>query len=224
MRRKMCPGNSLKVAIQVLANILSGIAVFPQPSRGCFDNGVVKLLDERFANEGSGSRESHLSEDTTMAVDMFLKLDGIKGESKDHKHKDEIHIESFIWGMKPTGAHRAGGGGGAGKVQVHDISITKFVDKSSASLMLACCNGKHIKEGLITVRKAGEKPLEYLKIKLEDILISGVQVAGHGGDLLTENCTLNFSKVKVEYQEQKPDGTGSPAGEMGWDVKKNEKQ
>jgi len=158
-----------------------------------------------------------------MAVDMFLKLDGIKGESKDGKHKDEIHIESFSWGMNQTGAHGTGGGGGAGKVQVHDISITKFVDKSSASLMLSCANGKHIKEGLITVRKAGEKPLEYLKIKLEDILISGIQLAGHGSDLLTENCTLNFSKFKVEYQEQKPDGTGSPAGEMGWDVKKNEK-
>src|SRR6185503_7879626 len=120
-----------------------------------------------------------------MAVDMFLKLDGIKGESKDHKHGGEIHIESFSWGMNQTGAHGAGGGGGAGKVSVHDISITKFLDKSSCDLMLACCNGKHITEGLLTVRKAGEKPLEYLKIKLEDILISGVQDAGHGSDLLT---------------------------------------
>ena len=87
-----------------------------------------------------------------MAVDMFLKLDGIKGESADHKHKDTIHIESFSWGMSQTGAHGTGGGGGAGKVSVHDISITKHVDKSSPALMLACCNGKHIKDGLITVR------------------------------------------------------------------------
>lgn len=158
-----------------------------------------------------------------MAVDMFLKLDGIKGESKDFKHKEEIHIESFSWGLSQTGAHGAGGGGGAGKVSVHDISITKFVDKSSCSLMLACANGKHIKEGLITVRKAGEKPLEYLKIKLTDILVSSIQHAGHGGDLLSENLTLNFSKFNVEYQEQKADGTGVAGGEMGWDVKKNEK-
>src|ERR1044071_3487313 len=125
-----------------------------------------------------------------MAVDMFLKLDGIKGESQDSKHKDEIHIESFSWGMSQTGAHGTGGGGGAGKVHVHDISITKFADKASAALMLHCCNGKHIPNGLITVRKAGDKPLEYLKIKLEDILVSGVQFAGHGGDLLSENLTL----------------------------------
>src|SRR5262245_13808317 len=125
-----------------------------------------------------------------MAVDMFLKLDGIKGESKDDKHKDEIHIESFSWGVSQTGAH-ATGGGGAGKVAVHDISVTKFLDASSASLMLHCCNGKHIPNGLITVRKAGEKPLEYLKIKLTDILISSVQHAGHGSDLMTENMSLN---------------------------------
>jgi type VI secretion system secreted protein Hcp len=158
-----------------------------------------------------------------MAVDMFLKLDGIKGESKDHKHKDEIHIESFSWGMNQTGAHGTGGGGGAGKVSVHDVSITKFLDKSSPALMLHCCSGKHIPSGLITVRKAGDKPLEYLKIKLTDILVSSVQHAGHGSDLLTESLSLNFAKFHVEYQEQKPDGTGSPAGEMGWDIKKNEK-
>ena len=158
-----------------------------------------------------------------MAVDMFLKLDGIKGESQDHKHKDEIHIESFSWGLNQTGAHGVGGGGGAGKVSVHDISITKFVEKSTSALMLHCASGKHIPGGLITVRKAGDKPLEYLKIKLTDILVSGVQFAGHGGDLLTENLTINFAKFHVEYQEQKADGSGTPAGEMGWDVKGNVK-
>lgn len=159
-----------------------------------------------------------------MAVDMFLKLDGIKGESKDHKHKDEIHIESFSWGLSQTGVHGAGGGGGAGKVSVHDISITKFLDKASPELMLKCANGTHIKEGLITVRKAGENPVEYLKIKLSDVLISGVQHAGHGSDLLSENLSLNFAKFQVEYQEQAADGkaSGGPVT-MGWDVKANKK-
>ena len=154
---------------------------------------------------------------------MFLKLDGIKGESADHKHGGEIHIESFSWGVSQTGTHGTAGGGGAGKVSVHDISCTKVVDKSSPALLLHCCNGKHIPNGLITVRKAGEKPVEYLKIKLSDILISGLQLAGHGAVTLTENVTLNFAKFHVEYTEQKADGTGAPGGEMGWDVKKNEK-
>lgn len=160
-----------------------------------------------------------------MAVDMFLKLDGIKGESKDHKHKEEIHIESFSWGLNQTGAFGTGGGGGAGKVNVHDISITKAVDKSTPELMLHCANGKHIKEGFVTFRKAGDKPVEYLKIKLQDLLVSSVQEAGHGGgDLLTENVTINFAKFNVEYQEQ--DENGSPKGapvQMGWDVKANQK-
>src|SRR6058998_1960135 len=113
-----------------------------------------------------------------MAVDMFLKLDGIKGESKDHKHGGEIHIESFSWGLTQTGAHASGGGGGAGKVSVQDLSISKLADKSSAALFLHCANGKHIPHGLITVRKAGEKPVEYLKIKVTDILVSSTQWAG----------------------------------------------
>jgi type VI secretion system secreted protein Hcp len=158
-----------------------------------------------------------------MAVDMFLKLDGIKGEAVDHKHGGEIHIESFSWGITQTGAHGTGGGGGAGKVSVHDISITKHVETSSPALMLHCANGKHIPNGLITVRKAGEKPLEYLKIKLMDILVSGIQFAGHGSELLTENVTLNFAKFHLEYQTQKADGGGQPGGEMGWDVKANVK-
>jgi type VI secretion system secreted protein Hcp len=158
------------------------------------------------------------------AVDMFLKLDGIKGESKDHKHKDTIHIESFSMGASQHGAHAAGGGGGSGKVAVHDISVTKAVDASSADLFLHCCNGKHIKEGLITVRKAGENPVEYLKIKLSDILVSGVQLAGHGSTQVSENITLNFAKIHVAYQEQAADGkaAGSPK-EVGWDVKANQK-
>src|ERR1041384_2192659 len=159
-----------------------------------------------------------------MAVDMFLKLDGIKGESADHKHKDEIHIESFSWGLSQVGTSSAGGGGGAGKVSVHDISVSKVVDKSSPELLLACANGKHIKEGLLTVRKAGEKPLEYLKIKLNDILISGVQLSGPGHEQLSEAVTLNFAKFQVEYQEQGPDGApkGGPVL-MGWDVNANQK-
>ncbi len=159
-----------------------------------------------------------------MAVDMFLKLTGIKGESKDDKHKDEIHIESFSWGATQTGAGHSAGGLGAGKVNVHDISITKYVDKSSCDLLYHCAAGKHIAEGLLTVRKAGDKPLEYLKIKLTDILISGVQHAGHGGgDLLSENVTLNFAKVNVDYQEQDQKGKGTPAGAFGWDISANKK-
>jgi type VI secretion system secreted protein Hcp len=159
-----------------------------------------------------------------MAVDMFLKLSGIKGESKDHKHSDEIDIEFFSWGVSQPASGHTGGGHGAGKASVHNLSVNKFLDKSSPALLLCCCNGKHIPEGFLTVRKAGEKPLEYVKIKLVDVFIAGVKEYGCGGrDLVKETVTLTFARFYVEYQEQKQDGSGVPGGEMGWDIKANEK-
>ena len=157
-----------------------------------------------------------------MAVDMFLKLDGIKGEAKDNKHKDEIDIYSWSWGMAQTGIGGYGGGSGAGKVNVHDISITKKLDMASNPLFLHCANGKHIKNGILTVRKAGENPLEYLVVKFEEIIVSSVQHSGTGGgDEVMESLSLNFAKVKSTYKEQKADGTAGAPVDFGWDIKSN---
>ena len=113
-----------------------------------------------------------------MAVDIFLQLEGIKGESKDAKHPNEIDVLSYSWGMTQSGTAHMGGGAGAGKVNVQDLNFTHYIDKSSPILMLHCCNGKHIKKAKLTVRKAGEKPLEYMTIELEDILVSHVSTGG----------------------------------------------
>jgi type VI secretion system secreted protein Hcp len=159
-----------------------------------------------------------------MAVDMFLKLGDIKGESVDSKHKDEIDVLAWSWGMTQSGNTHMGGGGGAGKVSVQDLSFTKYIDKSTPNLMQYCCNGKHFPEALLTVRKAGENPLEYLKIKLVDLIISSVSTGGSGGeDRLTENVTINFGKFHVDYTPQKKDGTGDPAVTVGWNVAENVK-
>ena len=115
-----------------------------------------------------------------MAFDAFLKLDGIKGESQDAKHKNEIDINSFRFGLKQAGVQGTGGGGGAGKVQVRDMQLVKSVDAASPLLLVACANGTHIKEATLTVRKAGGQQLEYLKIKLTDVLISGFEPYGAG--------------------------------------------
>ena len=159
-----------------------------------------------------------------MAVDMFIKVDGVTGEAKDSAHSGEIDVIAWTWGLQQSGSRHMGGGGGSGKVNVQDLSFTKYVDKSSTDLLLFCCNGKHVKEATLTVRKAGESPLEYIKIKMSDCLISGVTTGGSGGeDRLTENVTLNFAKVEVEYTPQKEDGSGDAPTTMGWDVSKNEK-
>jgi type VI secretion system secreted protein Hcp len=161
-----------------------------------------------------------------MATDMFLKIDGVDGESRDSEHKGEIDVLAWSWGLSQSGTTHMGGGGGAGKVAVQDISITKWIDKSSANLMKYCCNGKHFKEALLTVRKAGEKPLEYVKIKMEELIISSVSTGGSGGeDRLTENLTLNFAKVGFEYQPQKADGSkDGGAIPMVWNIAENKEE
>jgi type VI secretion system secreted protein Hcp len=159
-----------------------------------------------------------------MAVDMFLKLDDQKGESRDEKHKDETEVLAWSWGMSQSGSTHSGSGGGSGKVSVQDLSLTKYVDKSSPMLQLACCNGKHFKEALLTVRKAGEKPLEYLKITMKEVIITSISTGGSGGeDRLTENVTLNFAEFKTEYTPQKPDGSGDAAVEAAYNIAQNVK-
>jgi len=160
-----------------------------------------------------------------MAVDMFLKMDPLKGESKDKTHKDSIDVLAWSWGMSNSGTSHVGGGSGAGKVNVQDLSFTKYMDKSSPDLMLACCNGKHFAEAKLTVRKAGEKPLEYLIITMTDLLISSVSTGGSGGeDRLTENVVLNFAKVKVEYTEQTAKGGEGDKPKMTWNIAENVKE
>jgi len=159
-----------------------------------------------------------------MAVDMFIKIGTLKGESKDKTHKDEIDVLAWSWGMSNSGSAHAGGGAGAGKVNVQDLSFTKYIDNSSPDLMLACCNGKHFDSALLIVRKAGEKPLEYLKISLTEVLVTSISTGGSGGeDRLTENVTLNFAKVKVDYTEQTPTGGEGNKSKMGWDIAANVK-
>jgi type VI secretion system secreted protein Hcp len=158
--------------------------------------------------------------------DAFLKLDGIKGESADAKHKGEIDITSFSWGLSQTGIQATGGGGGAGKVAFQDISFIKKTDASSPLLMLNCANGTHIKEGNFVVRKAGGTQLEYLKLKLTDILVSSFKDHGSisGGDIPTESLSLNFAKVEYSYQQQGADGKAQGGPILaGWDVKANQK-
>jgi type VI secretion system secreted protein Hcp len=157
-----------------------------------------------------------------MAVDMFLKLGDVPGESKDKVHKGEIDVLAWSWGASNAGSFHTGGGGGAGKVNVQDLSFTKYIDLSSTEIFLATCNGKHFPEATLVVRKAGESPLEYLTITMEDVLITSYSTGGSGGeDRLTENVTLNFAKVKMTYKEQAPKGAQAQSPSVAWDIAAN---
>ena len=159
-----------------------------------------------------------------MAVDIFIKIGDIKGESQDKAHKEEIDVLNWSWGMSQSGNMHMGGGGGAGKVNIQDLALTKYVDKASPNLMMHCASGKHIDKVTLVVRKAGgESQVEYMKIDLEEVLVTSLSTGGSGSDdRLTENVTLNFAQVMVEYQEQKADGSkqGGPV-KFGWNIRSN---
>ena len=155
-----------------------------------------------------------------MAVDYFLKIEGIKGESHDSKHKDEIDLLSWSWGETQTGSHAFGGGGGAGKVNMQDFQFTMNANLASPKLLLACANGEHIKEATMTCRKAGKEQQEYLKIKMNDLLVSSFQTGGHsGGEVPVDQISVNYTKIEYQYAKQKPDGTLDGPVKAGYNLK-----
>ena len=145
-------------------------------------------------------------------VDYFLKIDGIQGESRDDRHKDEIDIESFSWGETQSGTFAVGGGGGSGKVSMQAFHFTMPVNKASPALFLACAQGDHIKNATLTCRKAGKDQQEFLKVTMNDVLVSSFQIGGAEGVVPTDQISLNFAKIEVEYQEQ--DATGKLVGSI----------
>ena len=154
-------------------------------------------------------------------VDYFLKIDGIEGESSDSKHKSEIEIESFSWGASQQGTAVSGGGMGAGKVAMQDFHFVMKVNKASPKLMLSCAQGAHIKSATLVCRKAGKEQQEYLKVSFTDLLVSSYQTGGAGSaDIVPlDQIALNFTKVEMEYKEQKPDGTLGGAIKAHYDLK-----
>jgi type VI secretion system secreted protein Hcp len=154
---------------------------------------------------------------------MFMNLEGLRGEAQDAVHKNEIDVIAWSWSMTQSGSTHTGYGGGAGKVEVHDLEFTKYVDLSSPSLLLACCNGKHIPQGVLTIRKAGGTPVEYLRITMIDILVTGIRPSSRGQTYALENVSLQFAKFKVEYRPQKADGSADAPVLADWDIAANAK-
>lgn len=161
-----------------------------------------------------------------MAVNIHIKIDTIPGMSQIDGFADQIQVNSFSWGMSQVVNFQAAHGGGAGKANVHDLSFTHFVDKASPKLMQACCTGQHIAEATLTCRKVdGDSGVDFLKIKLTDLLVSGVAPSGsNGDDTPMESVSLAFAKYEVEYQEQDNKGAkkGGPV-KVGFNVQTNKK-
>ena len=160
-----------------------------------------------------------------MATDFFLKLEGIDGESTDDKHKGELDLESFSWGVAQMGTGGHGGGSGAGKASFQDMHFTTKVGKGSPKLFLACATGEHIKKATLLVRKAGKEQQEYYKVTLSDCLVSSYQSgdAAGGSAVPTDQFSLNYAKIEFEYKPQKADGSLDAAVKTGYDLGTNKK-
>lgn len=159
-----------------------------------------------------------------MAVDMFLRIEGLEGESEDSKYKGQIQIIGWKWEASQTGTSGIGGGSGTGKVEQVDLVVNKYIDRSSPVLYQFCCGGDHIKSADLTVRKAGGEALDYLVIHLEDLIITSFVLGGEPkNDQVLETIRINFTRASLSYTPQ--GGTGAGGGNVvgGWDLKANKK-
>lgn len=167
-----------------------------------------------------------LSFNASAAVDMFIKIDDIPGESIDPEHSGEIDVISWSWGVThPTAINRGGKRSGSGRAGTGSITVKKNVDRSSPAIMKSCSTGTYYKQAVLTVRKGDGSRIEYVKVIMKDLIVKRVVTNSpeEGEDVLTENVTLNFAEIKSEYEPQSPDGSSSGKIETNWKIEKGEK-
>ena len=153
---------------------------------------------------------------------VYLKLDGIEGESQDSRHAKEIDVSAWSLGVTNAGAGHAGGGGGAGRATFTELSVTKVLDKASPALLLAVATGRHIRTAKLTVTSGGPRPLEYLTVDLEDVLVASCLLADPAdSDRPVENVSFQYGKIHVTYSQQSPTGALGTVSAFGWDVVRN---
>ena len=157
------------------------------------------------------------------AVDYFLKIDGIEGESNALKHKGEIQLDSWSFGGTQTGGEHFAGDGGRGKFSAQGFHFTTKLSKASPKLFQACTIGQQLKDATLVARKTGEGQQEYYRITFSDCLVSSYQQSGTAGSdfIPTDQASLSFGKIEIEYTEQKADGSLGAVVKGGYDLKHN---
>jgi len=159
-----------------------------------------------------------------MAVDYYLNIDGIQGESKDATHTNYIDIVSFSWGAHQPGTFGQGSGGTAGKVQMSDFNFTMSSNKATTALLKACATGQHIAKATLYCRKStGNKQDDYMIWTMQPVIVASYQTGGSSGaEIPVDSVSLNFGKIKIQYKIQTDDkGTLSEGGSFGWDLEKH---
>jgi type VI secretion system Hcp family effector len=155
---------------------------------------------------------------------IFLKLEGVEGESQDTDHSGEIDVMSFTMGITNAGTYDAGTGGNTGKAYYSDINVVKYVEKSTPTLAQYCGLGTAINTVTISCNKqAGDKKVEYLKVTLHNAVVTSLTQSGSGGstDPLMESLSLNYAGIEMDYTQQSNTGDAMGKTHMGRDIQKN---
>jgi type VI secretion system secreted protein Hcp len=153
-----------------------------------------------------------------MAVDSYLKIDGIDGEATDSDHKNEIQILSYAWGGTQQTTVAGTGGSGAGKVDLSHLSIVKYLDKASPKLFKSLCEGKHIPNATLTAIKAGADKKPFLKITLGELFVTSIQLSA-SSEIPTESISFSYNTLKYEYSTQDDKGVVTTTGAVTYDTK-----
>jgi type VI secretion system secreted protein Hcp len=156
-----------------------------------------------------------------MSYAIFIKMDGIEGESTDARHKGEIDVLSWSWGV--TLSTSAGGAGGTGRAIPADLKFSHRIDFASPSLIRACASGRHIKEAVVSVQKTGADPRaapdSFLTIRLFVVTVKSVEPCVNAlENSATETVGLAFSKMEFEYRQEMKPGV---VNKVLWDVAAN---
>lgn len=155
-----------------------------------------------------------------MAVDFFLKLDGISGESVDEKHKDWIQIMSWSWGASQVTSVAGTGGSGAGKADLSDFSIMKHFDKASTPLFKSLTTGGHIKTGSMEAVKSGGNGKPFLKVDFQELFVTSLQDSA-SSEVPSESVSFSYNQIKIEYSTQDEKGVITTAGSVTYNTKTN---
>lgn len=154
-----------------------------------------------------------------MAIDCNLKIDGVAGESAHKDHVGEIEVLEWKWGVEQPSSAGVGGGAGKGKAVPGSLAWAHTYDKASPVLAKSCASGKHFPTAVLTVRKAGEGQLDFLKVTMKNVLMTTVSPAATPGGDLIERVAMDYDDIEFEYKEQKPDGALGGSVKFGWNVK-----
>jgi type VI secretion system secreted protein Hcp len=153
--------------------------------------------------------------------EIYVKIEGIDGESKDAKHKNWIDAVSLSYGVSQSSSMFSGGGGGVGKADFNGVTFSHYFDRASPNLFKYCAAGKHIPKVEISGCKSGGGQQEFVRVTLTDVIVTGVTPGGDAGSMWVETVSLSYSQIVIEAKEQNADGSMGAGIAGGWDVKEN---